>query len=831
MEPSFSTIDSFKSLTQASTDVMKTLSTESGIHCAILLSPMVCGFLYSAELSAADALDPKVQAYVKAHCISCHSANSAKSDFRIDTLSAKVGFEDSPQWREVMERITTGEMPPKSQKNRPSAEESAFVVEWLSARMKEGETARMAARGRVAYNRLTREEYVNTVRDLFGVHFDATDPGGFLEDPEWRGFERLGSVLTLSPSNIEKYLAAAETILAEAYPAKKPVFMEFTKRAVTENQVDVAHRERLRELGLLDKVRFEMWPGDIYRYTGSEPLPEAGIYEISYTLSGLKPEKGRAPRLFVYETKLDRVLHEQDIVAPEDKPITVTFRTHLPKGRPNIFVINEVPGPSNNPRSGRHGRKPFISTQDGRIPWQMKLTDEQGHARYPFLILDSVSMRGPIITEDEQRRRAEFMPSVEGNIDQVREGLGKLARRAFRRPVTAEELDKYVGIVKAEIAVGEKFRDAVKTGMLAILCSKSFLFLAEGDENRERNLLNDWEVASRLSYLLWSTMPDEELFKLAEQGKLRDKAELSRQVTRMLADPRAARFCDSFASQWLQLRKVGRFPPDKKLYPDYDAHLEQSMIRETKAYFREVLDRGLTLREFLHSDWSMMNARLAHFYGVADARVAGETFERVALPANSHRGGLLTQAAILSLTSDGTRHRPVHRGAWLSEAIFGKTPPPPPANVDPIEPNPVNAPKATLRMKLEAHIHDARCASCHSKIDPLGLAFENYDAIGRWRTEEVVEGTGRNPPVNPAGKLPDGRSYKTPEEFKQLLLADMDTFNAAFVEKLATYGLRRTLSFGDRSDLNNITKVSREKDYRLRDIVEALVLSDWFQKR
>jgi hypothetical protein len=563
-------------------------------------------------------------------------------------------------------------------------------------------------------------------------------------------------------------------------------------------------------------MRYEMWPGDIFRYTNlQDPLPEAGIYEISYTLSGLKPEKGRAPRLKVYEAKLDRVLFEQDIIAPEDQPVTVTFRAHLPKGRPNIEVYNDVPGPSNLPRSGRHGGTPFISIKDGRLPWQMKLTDEQGRARYPFLIMDAISWRGPLVTDEEQSRRAAYFPSEEGNLEQVRECFAVLARRAFRRPVTAEELDGYVGIVQAELAAKEKFRDAVKAGMLAILCSKSFVFIAEGDENANRNTLNDWEIASRLSYLLWSTMPDEELFALAEKGKLHDKAELSRQVARMLADERCARFTDSFATQWLRLRKVGMFPPDKKLFPDYDKTLEESMIGETKAFFREVLQGGLTLREFLTSDWSMMNACLAQYYWLAD----------------SHRGGLLTQAAILSLTSDGTRHRPVHRGVWLSEAIFGRTPPPPPANVEPIATQPVDAPKATLRMKLEAHIHDARCAACHARIDPLGLAFENYDAIGRWRTEEVTDGTGANPKVNPAGKLPDGRAYATPEEFKQLLLADIDAFNRTFIEKLATYGLRRSMSFSDRDPLKAIAAASKAKDYRLRDIIEAFVLSDLFQKR
>lgn len=809
----------------------------------------------TAPGSAAAGLAPHVQAYFKTNCLGCHGEGSKQSDFRIDSLSGKVGFENTPQWLEIMERISSDEMPPEDVPNRPTAEQSAAIVEWLSDRMKAGEAARLAARGRVSYNRLTRDEYVNTVRDLLGVHFDATDPGGFLEDAEWRGFERIGSVMTLSPSNIEKYLNAAEVVLAEAYPATKPEPVDFFRPAVLETQIEESHRERLRELGLLDKVRFEMWAGDIFRYTGSVTLPEAGIYEISYTLSGLKPENGRAPRLFVYETKLDRVLHQQDVIAPEDAPTTVTFTAHLPKGRPSIFVINEVPGPSNNPRSGRHGRRPFVSIKDGRIPWQMKLTDEQGNPRYPFLILDSLTIRGPLITPEEQQRRDEFFPPeslppvasippggkkparqppvdpATGNLELVRDGFRRMTHRAFRRPVAEQELDGYMAIVKDELAAGEPFPDAVKAGMLAILCSKSFLFVAEGDENSDRATLNDWEIASRMSYLLWSTMPDDELLELAEQGQLRDKSERARQFARMIADPRARRFSDSFATQWLNLRKVGQFPPDKQLYPDYDAHLEQSMIGESKAFFHEVLHNDLTLREFIHSDWTMLNARLAAFYGLPDNGLPRDDYVRVNLPADSRRGGLLTQAAILSQTSDGTRHRPVHRGKWLSEAILGKTPPPPPANVDPIETNPIDAPKATLRMKLEAHIHDPRCASCHAKIDPLGLAFENYDAIGRWRTEEIVEGTGQNPKVNPAGKLADGRGYNTPEEFKQLLLDDVDTFSAALIEKLATYGLRRTMSFDDQDELAAIAEVSRDHNYRLREIVKALVLSDLFEKR
>ena len=275
---------------------------------------------------------------------------------------------------------------------------------------------------------------------------------------------------------------------------------------------------------------------------------------------------------------------------------------------------------------------------------------------------------------------------------------------------------------------------------------------------------------------------------------------------------------------------TGMFQPDKMLYPDYDKTLESSMIGETKAFFNEVLTSGLTLREFLHSDWSMMNPLLAQFYGLPEANLSGVEFQRVSLPVDSHRGGLLTQASILSLTSDGVRHRPVHRGVWLSEAIFGKSPPPPPANVNPIPTNPTG-PKATLRQKLEAHVHDANCAVCHAKIDPLGLAFENYDAIGRWRTEEVTDGIGANPKVTAGGLLPDGRAYETADEFKKLLLADLDAFNHTFIEKLATYALRRSLSFDDRDDLTAIAAASKANDYRVTDIVTALVTSDLFQKR
>ncbi len=806
------------------------LSGRSFLAC---LAPIVVGLLGfpTAGLSAeAPDFQHQLQPYLESHCLRCHDAKEQKGDFRIDTLSRDVGLKDTPMWAEIMNRISSGEMPPKKEKKKPRAAESAQVVEWLSSRIREGEASRMARRDKVSFHRLTREEYVNTIYDMLGVRVDANDPGGFTEDPEWHGFERIGSVLTLSSSQMEKYFQFAERILVEAFPEKGPVPLETSRRAVLDKDVTGKYRDYLQENGLLDKVRYDVWPGDIFRGGSPGTLKSPGVYECTITLSGLQKPGTAAPRLKFYEETLDRVLFEQDVVAPEDKPVTLTFRTHLPAGGPNIQVFNNISGPSNIPRSGRHGNRPFVSIKEGRMPWQLKLTDEQGTPLYSFLIIDEVKWKGPIVTDGEAALRSDLVLADKADAEQIRGAIRKLAVRAFRRPVTDAEVDKFAGIVERERAAGSNLRTALQSGMTAILCSRNFLFLHEGSETEPRDSLNDWEIASRLSYMLWSTMPDSELHRLAGEGRLKDRAELKKQAARLLADPRASRFAQSFATQWLQLRKVGMFTPDKKLYPDYDKHLEQSMVGETLAFFEETLRRNLPLREFLQSDWTMLNPKIARHYGIEG--VQEDRFQKVSLPLESHRGGLLTQAAVLSLSSDGTRHRPVHRGVWLSESIFGKSPPPPPANVEPIAPNPVDSPKATLRMKLEAHKANENCAACHSKIDPLGLAFDNFDAIGRWRTHEILQqGVGDNPKVDPSGVLSDGRAYNSPEEFKQLLTEDLDSFNRAFIRKLATYGLRRTISFEDEERLAVIAGQSKAAEYRVRSIVEALVTSDLFQQR
>ncbi len=777
-----------------------------------------------------DEFESSVQPYFAEYCVRCHDAKKQKGEFRLDTLSRDFAAGSSTmKWMEVIERLNAREMPPKGER-QPKADDTARVVEAITAKLREGEAARLAKREKVSFHRLTREEYAHTVRDLLGVTFDATDPSGLPDDPDWHGFERIGSVLSLAPSHIEKYLAAAETVLAEAFPDKVPE--KFVRKRDAIDLRGGPDRVTLTAAGVADKVRVDLWPGaDLQggRVGPGIALPAAGYYKVRVKLSGLKPEGGRAPHFAFYVVNLDRMLHEQDVIAAEDKPITIEFSAHLPAGNHNYRLSNDVPGPSNLPRSGRADpRRPFLSINEGRRPWQIKLTDEDGGPLMPFLIVDSVEWEGPIVEPGPTFAQREYMPKEKGNAKQLRESVTKFATKAFRRPVTAAEVERFAKLVESEVASGEKFEAAVKTGLLAIMCSKDFLYLVEGAP--ERTKLNAHELASRLSYFLWSTMPDTELLAAAKDGTLQRPEVLKTQVARMLRDPKAARFAESFSRQWLQLRMVGMFPPDKKLYPDYDEYLQKSMIGETTAFFREVLDKNLSLREFLDSDWTMLNARLAEHYGITGA--TSDQFNRVALKPGDHRGGLLTQAAVLSLTSDGTRHRPVHRGKWVLESILGKSPPPPPANVKPIEPTPATQPKATIRMKLAAHTTDASCAACHKKIDPLGLAFDNYDAIGRWRTEEAAnDGSGDYPKVDASGELADGRKFTDPPAFKKLLLADVDKFNAAFIEKLAMFAFRRTTTLADHAELAKIAAKGKAADYKLAAIVESLVLSELFQHR
>jgi mono/diheme cytochrome c family protein len=792
---------------------------------------LACSQAPAAPANPDAEMESLVRPFFTEHCAVCHGAKKQKGDLRVDTLA--IDF-DSPRtmahWEEIMNRINSGEMPPEDEP-MPKPEEVARVSEWIVSQLREAEAVAQSSAGqRVAFRRLSRDEYANSVRDLLGVNFDVTAPTGLPEDPDWKGFERIGSVLTLSPAHVEKYLAAADAILEEALSLRPEPKRELIHWGAFDMRWG-GFRKEYELRGIADQVRIEIVPNNYTTDSWDLLVKTTGDYLLNVKLSGLRPEGGRAPRLKVYLPSIDKTLLEQDVDTPEDQPITLESRIHLVAGRYPVRLINSVPGPNPEARRSRHSdtRNAFTNTRS-RVPWQLKLTDDEFKPIQPTLIIDSVDWDGPIVDSWPTGAHQQIFTAGEEDEAHAREIVTRFAERAWRRPVRPGEIEPLLKPVQQARALGDDFKTAVRSGLLAVMCSKSFLYLEEGDAATARTQLDAWELASRLSYFLWSTRPDEPLLDLARSGSLLDRVTLQAEVRRMLEDPRAREFARSFPRQWLQLRRVGMFPPDKVLYPDYDENLEESMVAETLGFFEEVLVHNRSLGEFLDSDWTMLNERLATHYGIDGVR--GDQLRRVALQPEQHRGSLLTQASILSLTSDGTRHRPVHRGVWVLESIIGRPPPPPPANVPALATPDADAKKTTVRAKLEQHRADPNCMACHNKIDPLGVAFDNYDAIGRWRTvEKLHAGTGEDPALDPSGRLPDGRSFSDSVELRQLLYDDVDKFAEAFIEKLATYALRRSMSFSDREEVKRIARQSKADSYRLASLIESLVISPIFQKR
>lgn len=801
---------------------------------AIMILAPTFGASGAPSSSAQADFDQTVKPFFQQHCVKCHGESKQKGDLRVDTLPLDfVNTAVAGNWTEIMDRINNGEMPPKKQP-RPDPAEIARVATWIAGQLTDAESARQATVGeKVSFRRLSREEYRNTIHDLLGVTYDASDPAGLPEDPDWQGFERIGNVLTLSAAHVEKYLAAADSVLNEALALEPQPTVQTTHwSAITQRTPGDVARD-LKSRGVLDKVRIDIVPNNGALDAYDLHVETAGDYVVRVKVSGLRPAGGRAPRLRIYATDLGRTLFERDIDAPEDKPETIEFHTHLPVGVHLIRIVNAVPGPNPEERASRPlGTKPFFNMRS-RQPWQIKLTDEDYKPLWPTLILDWIDWQGPTQQSWPPPAHREIFFAGEGaskDAAYAREIFTRFATRAWRRPARADEVDRLIKLFDNSRSLGDDFENSIKTGLLAVLASDNFIYLIEGSAKVPTSHLTDFEIASRLGYFLWSTMPDQHLIDLAQQGTLHQPDVLGSEVRRMMGDPRAAAFAVSFPRQWLQLRRVGMFEPDRKLYPDYDEYLEKSMVAETTSYFGHVLEKNLSLREFLTSDWTMLNERLATFYGIPG--VNGEAMQPVALKPEDHRGGLLTQGSILGLTSDGTRHRPVHRGKWILESIYGTPPPPPPPNVSAIKPATSSEPKTTLRAKIELHRSNPMCASCHTKIDPLGLAFENFDAIGKWRTEEIVrDGSGANPMLDPSGELPDGRKFADADGLKKLMVDDIDKFNGAFVTKLATYGMRRGMTFDDRKSLAAIAAQSKAHDYDLRTLVEDFVLSDLFQKR
>jgi hypothetical protein len=641
---------------------------------------------------------------------------------------------------------------------------------------------------------------------------------------------------------VDRYYRAADLVLDRAFPVAAGEARKVHKTAVDLRYSNGKAQEALDRFGIKRPLRYLLFPGNVQNalspnWFGKTGPEHSGLYKVRIQASGIRPPGGQPAHLSIGkrtgEETVDGLI-EFDLTAPEDSPQVYEFEVFLEMPTSLEFcvvatnVVDRRQGAAF--RNALGGSYLFTHSSETLLlnPNAPQMFDDKGNGLFSTVLLDWIEWEGPLVSEAEKSRRAGLVPSDDATPEVVAEHLQRFAERAWRRPVKAEELEQYLQSYRTEREAGEKMADAYRVALQGVLTSRHFIYLVEGDTvARER--VTDAELASRLSYFLWSSMPDDGLFAAAKAGALNGEG-LKKEVDRMLTDSRVSRFVDDFARQWLQLHRLGMFVPDKKLYPTYDAWLEASMRAEPVEFFRELFGKNLPIDGFIDSDWTMANGRLCDFYGLPEPKTGG--FQRVSFKPEDHRGGLLTMGAVLGLTSDGTRHRPVHRGVWLSEAILGKTPPPPPANVPAIEPPTPQSPKATLRQKIEAHRNDANCAACHAKIDPLGLAWDNYDAIGQWRTrEKVPAGVGEDPLIDAAGAMPDGRPFKDASEFKRLLIEDRDKVARAFIEHLCTYALRRALAFDDQDNLKAIQAEAKKSGYGVKDIVRAVALSDLMRKR
>ena len=779
-------------------------------------------------------------------CVRCHGEESTEQDFDIERLSRdfKAGV-DSHLWAEVIERINSGEMPPQGEP-QPSISEIGNTVSELSDLLDEGRDARLAARPAVAHYRLSRSEYQNTIYDLLGVRYDPTKPGELNEDTRLRGYDRIGSQLSLSPSHMDRYYQAAETVLSRAFPKAR---IEARKIRKTASELryggEEKHRESLARFGITRPLRLLLFPGRVQtalssNWFGQTGPQHSGLYRVRLQASGIRPRGGQPAHLSIGKQTSEETVSgviEFDVTAKEDTPEVFEFEVFLEMPTTLHFsvvstnVIDRRRGAAfRNALSARDGYL-FTHSSETRLlnPNAPQMFDDEGNGIFSTVLLDWIEWEGPLETPEELKRREGILPAAATPPQSIPELLRRFCERAWRREVKPDELEYYLSAYQSEMEQGADFTQAYMTALTGILTSRNFIYLIDGDETG-RSHLTESELASRLSYFLWSSMPDSELHSAVQEGRLSRDEEKSKIVEQMLDDPKSERFVRDFANQWLQLYRVGMFPPDRTLYPRYDDWLETSLKEEPIQFFRKVLNENLKIDEFIHSNWTMANPRLCDFYGLPEP--ATHSFQPISLEPDTHRGGLLAMGGILSLTSDGTRHRPVHRGVWINETLFNRTPPPPPANVDPIEPVPPEGTKLTIRDRLKSHATQASCAACHQTIDPYGLAFDHYDAIGQWRSHErILTGKGDNPAVDASGSLPDGRSFKNSKEIKQLLVEDRDKIARALIEHLCTYALRRVLTVDDREDITVILNEAKQTDLRVKDIVRAVANSDLMRKR
>ena len=771
------------------------------------------------------APDPS-RAFLDANCVACHNSRRLTASLSLDgdTVDPRAAHEDAEVWEKVIRKLRTGAMPPAS-RPQPDPRDVDQFVSHLETTIDEAATRRPMV-GRPVAHRLNRTEYANAIGDLLDLEVDASDL--LPPDDAGYGFDNIGDVLTVSPMLLERYMSAAGKI---ARLATGSAGRETTTHAYTLSRY-LRQNDRMSE-----DLPFGSRGGMAVRHT----FPAGGEYIVRLRLQKNHRDQIRGlNRLHDLEVRLDgerlqlftvgRPAVQKEGRPPDewrqyllhaDQDLNVNVRTTAGPHLVSAAFLAK-PGVSEGPLRPRVS----VATYGFNTEVAGDVTDEPA--------LSTIRIDGPFELEsspiDSPSRRRLFVCHPSDASEErpcAREILSRLARRAFRRPITETDLDALLAIFDEGRDRGG-FEAGVEFALRKVLVSPDFLFRLERDPTdfppASPYELSDVELASRLSFFLWSTIPDEELLALAVAGELSDPTVLDRQVARMLADPRADALVHNFAGQWLYLRNMQQVGPDPVTFPEFDDNLRNAFARETDMFLVSQLREDRSVLELLDADYTFMNERLAKHYGVPG--VYGSHFRRVPRP-DTTRKGLLGHASILTVTSYANRTSPVLRGKWLLENLLGAPPPPPPPNVPALrELDEEGVPPSSVRERMELHRANPVCASCHAQMDPLGFALENFDAIGRWRT--TSEGGTL---IDATAVLPNGDTISGPGDLARVFLDQPDLFTSTVVEKLLTYALGRGVEYYDAPAVRSIVRRAAASQYRWSSLISGIVTSEPFRMR
>ena len=805
---------------------------------AVAFTALVLSSAPQAALAAQPPSDEAdlLQVTLDRYCLTCHSDRLRTADLTLEGLdSSRIG-EHADVWEKVVQKLRTRSMPPV-RRQRPDDATYERLAAWLETELDRFAAARPNPGRTEAFHRLNRVEYANAVRDLLAVELDVAAflPG---DDIDEHGFDNMAEVLTVSPALMDRYLSAARKIARRAVgevpagPATEtytvPILLVQDDRMGEDlpfgSRGGIGVRHNFPVDGEYEVVvRLHRNYVNYVRGMGSSHELEIrldGRLVKSFVFGGEEPEGIQAPASYAGNLFGDPEWEEYMLYADADMKVRFSA-----EAGPRVVGVSFV--------------RKFTEPEGVRQPRQSSFAVAVNEMRDGNAAVEHVAVSGPFTSGgpgDTPSRRAIFTchpgrdaPARADEERCARDIFTSLARRAYRRPVEPHDLDALMDFYRAGRQEAD-FDGGVQLALERLLISPDFLFRIERDPSNADSgtayALTDLELASRLSFFLWSSLPDDELLDVAELGTLADPAVLEAQTRRMLADPRSSELVRNFVGQWLHLRKLSGVVPDPVTFPEFDENLREAFQRETELFVESLIrdDRGVL--DLLGTDYTFVNERLATHYGIPN--VYGQRFRRVPLdPDQAKRSaGILGHGSLLTATSYPNRTSPVLRGKWVLTNILGMPPPPPPADVPDLPDRGEDGQAATVRDRLQRHRESPVCSACHAPMDPLGLALENFDAIGTWRQTGEAD-----LPIDASGQLPDGTQFEGPQGLRALLLERGDQFVGTVTEKLLSYALGRAPEFFDRPIVRNITREAAPTDYRWSSIIVGIVKSTPFTMR